>query len=316
MLWITDPWSTLDYFKDTTLRLMSEALQMGIPTYWSASDFILNSPLQRLCVVRVTTEFIKNTSMSSKFSYEEIDPSKFHQIHYRVDPPVDQNYISLVENILAKGVKESRFFNPPQIITKTSEKIPPKNLKHLAPRFEVVSQFSDLTRAFTTFEKDVELVSKPLNLAQSIGVKKWQMPASLAEFEILVTKETQGFKEAILFEEYLSEISLGEVRIWYCFGTVVAALKKHPKAGDFRVLIDEGSKVEAYTLNDSELKIALEVGTELKRDRVALAAIDFISNKICDYNITSPGLLVQLEQVHGRNFARRILELLLTDQMT
>ena len=128
---------------------------------------------------------------------------------------------------------------------------------------------------------------------------------------MLMKSETHDFKESILVEEYLPQIDDGEVRVWYCFGEVIASLKKHPKKGDFRVLIDEGSKVEAHLLSDHELKSALEVGLTLKNDRVALAAIDFISGKICDYNITSPGLLVQLEKVHGQNFARRILQILI-----
>ena len=96
--------------------------------------------------------------------------------------------------------------------------------------------------------------------------------------------------------------------MWFAGERFIAALKKHPKAGDFRVLIDEGSRVESYTLNSYEEKIASDIGRTLKKQGILLAAIDLIGDKICDYNITSPGLLVQLEKVHGgKNFAREIL---------
>jgi glutathione synthase len=108
-------------------------------------------------------------------------------------------------------------------------------------------------------------------------------------------------------QEYLPGIQQGEVRMWFAAGEFIAALKKYPKTGDFKVLIDEGSRIEAYHLNSSEQLAAAEVGAILKKQRVAMAAIDFIDGKISDYNITSPGLLIQLEQVHGRNFAGEVL---------
>ena len=96
--------------------------------------------------------------------------------------------------------------------------------------------------------------------------------------------------------------------MWFAGEKFNSALKKYPKTGDFPVLIDEGSKVSAYTLSRDEEKIATDIGKTLKKQGILLAAIDLIGNKICDYNITSPGLLVQLEQVHGgKNFAKEIL---------
>jgi glutathione synthase len=149
-----------------------------------------------------------------------------------------------------------------------------------------------------------------MNLAQSIGVKKWSVPKSAESFIEILKAETLNWTIPILVEEYLAEIANGEVRMWFAFGKFIAALKKHPKAGDFRVLIDEGSKVEAYTLSADEVSIAEEVGRSLVKQGVGMAAIDFISGKICDYNLTSPGLLIQLETVHGKNLAKDIIEAL------
>ena len=275
------------------------------------TDFITNSASNHLQVVLLSDDFIRESNAESLFKMIEVDPSKFHQIHYRVDPPVDFKYISGIEKILLKGAIKSQIFNPVDLITKESEKVPPLALAHLAPRLLVVQNAAQAVLAFESFRNDSEIVTKPLNLAQSIGVKKWSMPKTETEFKKLIETETAGFAHPLVVEEYLADIQNGEVRIWFCFGKVIAALKKHPKKGDFRVLIDEGSLVEAYHLNAAEEKVAQEVGAVLKRDGVGLAAIDFIGGKICDYNITSPGLLVQLEALHQKNFAKEIIETLL-----
>jgi glutathione synthase len=307
MLWLTDPWNTLTHFQDTTLRLADEAQKLGIQTYWSATDIIFDSEPDQLKVVPVTTNFVTFSEADLFRNLTSVPSSKFHQIHYRVDPPVDDIYTSFIEKLLAKGVRKEIILNPVYIITQQSEKIPPPDLLHLAPKLQVVKTDSEIGFAFQKFKDEVAYVTKPLNLAQSIGVKQWPKPKTEAEFFKILREQTENGKTAILVEEFLPEISNGEVRMWFACGKFIAALKKHPKKGDFRVLIDEGSKIEAHTLTPNEEALALEVGASLKKSKVALAAIDFISEKICDFNLTSPGLLIQLEEVHQKNFALPII---------
>jgi glutathione synthase len=308
MLWLTDPWNTLTHTQDTTLRLADEAQKLGIQTYWSATDLIFDSDPDLLKVVPVTTNFVTYSEADLLRNLMSVPSSKFHQIHYRVDPPVDDNYTSFIEKLLAKGVNKEIILNPISIITQQSEKIPPPDLIHLAPKLQVVKTESEIGLAFQKFKDGEAFVTKPLNLAQSIGVKRWPLPKTEAEFFKILRDETEDGKTAILVEEFLPEISKGEVRMWFAFGKFIAALKKHPKKGDFRVLIDEGSKIESHSLTLEEEALALEVGASLKKSKVALAAIDFISGKICDFNFTSPGLLIQLEEVHQKNLALPIIE--------
>ena len=299
LLWVTDPWATLTRDQDTTLRLAEEASKLGVLSYWSGIDFIFDAPENQLKVIRVSTNFDEKP--------EFLSASDFCQIHYRVDPPVDSNYKLGIEKLLKRGVSPSQILNPIKLIMGHSEKIPPAGLSHLAPRLKIVANMNDARMAFQLFHLDSNFVTKPMNLAQSIGVKKWSTPKNETLFIELLDQETSQWTIPLLVEEYLPEIDQGEVRMWFAFGKFISALKKFPKSGDFRVLIDEGSKIEAHTLSQSEEKIAREVGLNLSQASVALAAIDFISGKICDFNITSPGLLIQLEQAHGKNFAKEII---------
>lgn len=299
LLWVTDPWNTLAHSQDTTLRLHQEALNLGVPSYWSASDFILN-PLN-------SSRFQAGID-STKFV--ELEPSKIRQLHYRVDPPVNSNYLDLLEKIVQRIGDESRVLNPPAILRSQSEKLVPPPLSRLAPDTLVIRDEVSLNTALKQFADRESWVTKPLNQAQSKGVKLWHRTKCKSPEQDL-RAETDGLNTPIVIQEYLPAIHQGELRMWFAAGHFIAALKKFPRDGDFRVLIDEGSKIEAYTLSAKELTVAEEVGATLRSQGVALAAVDFIGGKISDYNITSPGLLVQLEAAHGRNYAREILTHLL-----
>ena len=307
MLWITDPLSTLDQSKDTTLRLMQEAINMGIPTFWSASDQVLHASTSGW----IQAIELKNSLAalaSEKLKLESFPLSMFQQIHFRIDPPVDENYCKLVDELLVSGASKRQILNPPDLIKNQSEKIPPADLGKHTPRMKVIQSRNDLSELQKQFDHDSEIVSKPLHLAQSIGVALHQTPKSAADWLTLIEGLTHNFTQEILIEEYLPAIHQGEVRLWFAGEKFIAALKKYPKTGDFRVLIDEGSRVTAHTLTLEEELIAADIGQSLKRQGILLAAVDLIGNKICDYNITSPGLLIQLETVHGnQNFAKEIL---------
>ena len=311
ILWVTDPWNTLEHAQDTTLRLAQEASNLGVASYWSGSDFILNANKDSFRVVPVGSDFIQNFNATHTPHSLEIIASSFHQIHFRVDPPVDAQYQALLSALSERTGDPSLILNPSLLITQQSEKLPPPDLLHLAPKHCTVTNPSRVSAAFKEFSEDDGFVTKPMNLAQSVGVKQWSRPQNEAEFSKILAGESEDFSRPILVEEFLPGIHAGEVRMWFAMGNFVAALKKYPKSGDFRVLIDEGSKVEPYHLSDEEQAISKEVGASLKRQRIALAAIDFISGKICDYNITSPGLLVQLEAVHQKNLAQTVIENLL-----
>ncbi len=305
LLWITDPWDTLDRGQDTTLRLGAEALNRGVPSYWSSPEQLLDAP-------RGVLKVASFDSVGNAPEYQFFPAPHFHQIHYRVDPPVDDQYRKFLDRMLDQGVSATQILNPLTLITSQSEKLPPFDLLDLAPTHRVIESSNDARSAYSFVRSMDSWVSKPMNLAQSMGVKHWPKPHSEEAFLSILNLETENFNRPLLIEEYLPGIQTGEVRLWFAMGEFIGALKKYPLAGDFRVLIDQGSRIEAHLLLPNESSVATRVGASLKRQKIALAAVDLIDGKISDYNITSPGLLVQLERVHGNvNFAGKIVDLLL-----
>jgi glutathione synthase/RimK-type ligase-like ATP-grasp enzyme len=312
LLWVTDPWETLSHEKDTTLRLIEEGVNLGLPIWWSSSDLILSarSP-DRWRVSPVGGAWSRNRDLSSFCAMQETSASEFRQVHFRLDPPVNRSYLSLAKTLSDSATGGEGLLNPFEVLSGQSEKLPPPELLHLAPAHQVMKNGDDLAVAVEFVADREAFVTKPMNLAQSIGVALHRTPASRQELEALLLHQSNGGTKPLFLQEYLPGIEQGEVRLWFAMGHFIGSLRKFAKTGDFRVLIDEGSRIEAHTPCQEELAMIEEIGASLRGRRIALAAIDLISGRISDFNITSPGLLVQLEQVHGRNFARVVLDSLL-----
>jgi glutathione synthase len=308
-LWVTDPWDTLALKQDTTIRLMEEAVRMGIQTFWTSSDRVFQGDKN----LTVSPFFL--LTVDAPKNWRTAPATDFDQIHDRIDPPVNQDYFKVIDELMKRGATADQIINPPAILKNQSEKLPPTELHHLCPKGWVIRQMIEAETIFSKIQTSTQWVCKPLNQAQSKGVVMIQRTDSLSQWIQNLSAASENFQEPVLVQEYLTGIDQGEVRLWFAEGEFIAALKKFPKKGDFRVLIDEGSRIQSYILNSSEQNIASEIGSVLKKQKVGLAAIDLIDEKISDYNITSPGLLIQLEQVHGqKNFAEAIILQLLKRQ--
>ena len=83
-------------------------------------------------------------------------------------------------------------------------------------------------------------------------------------------------------------------------------------ARDFRVNIDQGSRVIPWTLTPREKRTAARLSKHLRSRRIRLAAVDLIDARVTDLNFTSPGLIVQMEKVTGLPLAETIVKRLLT----
>jgi glutathione synthase/RimK-type ligase-like ATP-grasp enzyme len=290
---------------------MNEAVKLGIPTYWSEPTLILAS--HKLNALRVR-RYKGNFELGE---IEQVPASQFWQAHYRVDPPVNENYfapLSVLEATLG-----SRVLNPPELLRNQSEKVPPIALKNYSPVTVVVRHAADVATTWQELSAVDELVIKPWGEAQSKGVHRATKPLLYQEWIELMQKETLGFTRAIVLQEYLDGIVRGELRAWFIYGEFLGALRKYPLQNSFLVSVDAGSRIEKYDVTPEDQHELRALGAVLAEQGAALAAIDWIPGpgksgfsgaKISDYNITSPGLLVQLEQVHGKNFSKDAIEIL------
>lgn len=310
LLWVTDPWETLDHPRDTTLRLAQAANQLGIPQFWCDVKTIRLENHQ-VCldsypILNIGSERGKNSFEWGKVQIQS--PKDFNWIHYRTDPPVDHAYLHPLQ-LIALGIQDSKkteVVNPLKVLFQHNEKLEAAALKDLMPPTFVSSQWEYLKQIG---EKLGKTVLKPLHEAQSHGIEllEWNTPDSIEASHKKLAHATQGFQMPVLLQKYLPGIAEGETRLWFVDGKLLATVKKLPLKGDFRVDLDRGSQLARATLTAKEKKVASKIAKHLKLRKIRLAAVDLIENQITDFNFTSPGLIPQMESILNENLSRRIM---------
>jgi glutathione synthase len=307
ILWITDPWSTLDHERDTTLRLVREGFKRKVPQFWA--DFTAIRLQDQKVFIRAAQVLSVDGGMRLG-TPRDFSPSHFLQVHYRTDPPVDEHYRTPLSLLLSAQVKgKPEIINPPALLLNVSEKFQLGLPKAWIPETLVSA---DRFFLFAFLQKRGIAIAKPTHQAQSKGVEKLEWnPKDSQNIEDKLSALTSEFRIPIVLQEFLPAITNGETRVWFLDGKTLAAIKKFPVSGDFRVLIDQGSHLEKVTLTPAQVKRCAAVGQLLRKLKIRLAAVDFIELKITDLNFTSPGLLVQMEQLLGRNLAEPIWKALL-----
>jgi glutathione synthase len=310
ILWITDPWNTLDHPRDTTLRLAQATTTLGIQQYWcDVKSIRLENHTVRLNAKSILS--VGPERSQSSFEWGEMtaqSPKDFTSIHYRTDPPVDHAYLHPLQ-LLALGLtgnKTTEVINPLEVLLTRNEKTEAASLKDLMPPSLVSSQWEHLK---TFGEAHGRTVLKPLHEAQSHGIEllDWDDHEGKENAQKLLKAATQDFQSPIILQKYLQEISDGETRLWFVDGKLLASVKKLPVSGDFRVDIDRGSLLAPTSLSKQDKSKATRIARHLKNRKIRLAAVDLIQGYITDFNFTSPGLIPQMESVLGENLSRRIM---------
>ena len=86
---------------------------------------------------------------------------------------------------------------------------------------------------------------------------------------------------------------------------VCGAISRVPKKGSFLSNMSKGAKPKITSLTQKEKKISKLVGKDLKKDKIFLAGIDFIDQKLNgDINVTSPTGLKTLFDISKINLAK------------
>jgi glutathione synthase len=311
-LWVTDAWETLDHPRDTTLRLVQEALACGEDASWcdlAGIRFESGRVLAR-CRRVVAAPGGREAAGWLLGPPADVEVGAFGMVLYRADPPVDPRYWEHLQLLaLATGRGRTELVNPFHVLTLLSDKLGPPALARTLPP-TVVSSSWECLLAFGRAEG--KTVLKPIGGAQSRGVQllDWSSAGGLERARVEVSALSGGFTRPVLLQRYLPEVLDGEKRLWFADGALVAHVKKHPVAGSFLVDMDKGSSCQACDLTLSEQRLAAAVGESFRAEGVRLAAVDVIAGQVTDWNVTSPGMLPIMERVLDRNLAAPVVRAL------
>jgi glutathione synthase len=316
-LWITDPWSSLDHARDTTLRLVEEACRAGVICYWAAAPDIewcnLEARVQTYEVTRVATE--RGPGSLELVPRGTRRPSDFDVVHYRTDPPVDLAYLhplQLIDMDLERRAREGQrveLINPAAVLFQRCEKLLGCMAELAAPT--VASSRWDVLEAFG--EAEGQTVAKPLHQAQSKGVVllDWCCRSVRGRNRELLSALTRGFTRPVVLQRYLRGVAQGETRLWLVDGELLACVCKLPEPGTFKIDMDKGGTLLPHTLSVVERQRLPALRAVLSCYGIRIAAVDLIDGYVTDFNFTSPGLLPLMESVLDRNLAASVIDALL-----
>jgi glutathione synthase len=301
-LWVTDPWTTLDHKSDTSLRLALEARSLGHESHFcDVKSVRWENGRVAVDVCDITPE-LKLIPLGAKH------PRDYHQLHYRVDPPIDLDYLHPLQLLIA-GLpsRGTEIVNPYPVLTSHNEKLEASFLRDLMPPTFIGCRWEEL---LSFGIEEGRTVLKPLHQAQSKGVEllHWGSTEAVGASRELLRRESRDFSTPVLLQRYLSGIAEGETRLWFIDGRLLASVKKLPLKGDFRVNIDRGSGLAEIKLSRHERSAAQRIGKHLKLLKIRMAAVDLIDGYVTDFNFTSPGLITQMEKLLGENLARKIID--------
>ncbi len=311
VLWITDPWETLDHRRDTTLRLMQEAQISGLTQWWcNVRSIRLDGSKVVLDAKKVIEIASERAPESFRFGpLRVMAPHSFTSIHYRTDPPIDLAYLHPLQllHLALEGRSATELVNPAPVLFGLNEKFEASLLGKMMPPSIVSSQWEHLLKFG---KKEGRTVLKPLHEAQSHGIHllDWGTPAGVRQAEAKIRSISHDFSAPVLLQRYLEDILDGETRLWFLDGSLLATVKKLPLPGDFRVDIDQGSLLAPTTLTQKQSRLATKIAQHLKNREIRLAAVDLIGDWITDFNLTSPGLITLMEKTLQCNLAREIIQ--------
>ncbi len=309
-----DPIEKLNPKKDSTLMLATTMKAMGIPVFLLfEKDFYLSNKLTpEFQVYDFASEFYEDGCYLKSFQLGNVSlqPVSIEDIiHMRIDPPFDARYLRYLWMLRFYQEKGIRVVNSPDGILKFNEKLhayaQPSSLPtYVGSSANEFLNFASLMKK----EKHVELILKPLDLFQGIGVEKITLDRSdlREKFEAKV-QENNG---PVVAQPFCKEVMNGEIRSLYFKGIELGSILKVPKTGEFLANIAQGADFHAIELSSSIKDECNRICSELLRDGVDWVAFDIMGDHVSEINITCPGLLVEVSFAHKKNLAHELIKLL------
>ncbi|MBC7537824.1 MAG: hypothetical protein H7281_03325 [Bacteriovorax sp.] len=309
-----DPIEKLHPKKDSTLMLATTMKKAGIEVYLLfEKDFYLSNKFKaEFQVYDFSSEFYDDGCYLKSFQLGAMGLQKLTNkdiIHMRIDPPFDTRYLRYLWMLRFYQEQGIRVMNSPDGILKYNEKLhayaqPSSLASYVGSSVSEFMKFADLMKN----ENHQELILKPLDMFQGIGVEKISIDRvdlrSKFESKIL---ENNG---PVVAQPFCKEVTSGEIRSLYFKGIELGSILKVPKKGEFLANIAQGADFHAIELTTSVKEECNRICAELLLDGVDWVAFDIMGEHVSEVNITCPGLLVEVSFAHKKNLAQVLLDLI------
>jgi glutathione synthase len=287
-----DPIEKVIVNHDTSLALMVEAQTRGHELWWfSPNDLYYETGTVKARARRVSVSFTEGAHYKTQEeAARAVDD--FDVVLVRQDPPFDMAYVT---NTYLLELTKTLVINPPRGIRNISEKMSILQFPELTPKTWVGRDLDSLQAFAKRFD---QVVLKVLYLMGGDGVIKLESGAPDFREKAAAFIAASG-REPILAQEFLPAVTGGDKRVFVLNGEPFAALRRMPKAGDFRANLHVGGVAVAGELDDADRAITAAVAPLLKREGIVFAGLDVIAGKLIEINVTSPTLAQELKRLSG-----------------
>ncbi len=303
-LFIMDPFETLNLETETSLLLMEELLKRQQEVYWTeVGGLALNQ-----ATLMVKASQLRSVEPLELGAPEWQPAAHFSALMVRPDPPVNERYLHMTYllDFVPEHVKQ---FNPGQALRAFNEKLLPLRWPRLTPT-SVTTMNVEALHEF--LKSHGEIVIKPLGDCSGRGIKRVsaQQVDAIEELEASV-RAPDGSLRFVTAQEFLTEVTAGDKRIYLVDGEPVGAVNRVPKKGGFLGNIHQGAHCEPAQPSASELEAIAELRPFLRDNGLFLVGADFIGGKLTELNITSPSAVRQINQVSTADIHPVIVDALL-----
>ena len=310
---LIDPLEKLVIKKDSTLMFALTLKKRGVDVALIFEDdfYVVNNEVPKLKVWNFDGEFeadgcyIKDFKVTNSRIWEADDKSCFHM---RLDPPFDGRYLRFLWMLRYFKTLGVEILNDPDGILLFNEKLYAYEHKssletYVGSSLEGFSYYVEgiLSKGHT------ELILKPLDLYQGIGVRKISLEEDFTTIFNETVKEYQG---PVVAQPFAKEVQDGEVRSFYFKGQELGSILKVPKKGEYLANIAQGASYARHELTETQRKSCEDICKELAEYGVHWIAFDILGESISEVNITCPGLVVEVSKAYERNLCEDLIDLL------
>ena len=313
-LLVIDPLEKLVIKKDSTLLFALVLKEQGINVQLLFQKDLafcnqIQSPLK---VYDFDGSYDEKTCYLNEFTLgneASVIPDTRTVFHMRLDPPFDISYLRVLWFLEFYESRGSRVINRPVSLAINNEKFVAYKHQQSIPTYVGSSYESAKNFVETLGEDCTDLILKPLDLYQGMGVNKYSKMEFLKEsFRPIFQKYMEDYNGHAILQPFQKEVTSGEIRALYFNGVELGHIKKIPPRDSFLANIAQGATFEAYQLNSLQKKLCDEIAQDLKKQGVLWIAYDLLGNKVSEVNITCPGLLVEVSKANGVNLAQKIVQ--------
>ena len=280
---------------DTTLLLALEAQKRNYKIYYYETK---NLSFSNNTVIASTKEIKFNEGKKKFYSIKGsrlLDLSNANFVLMRQNPPFNMDYITATF-LLDKISKKTQVINNPFTVRNMPEKLYSIDFLKFMPPTIFTKNIDEINKFKKKYKK---IVIKPTHGYGGKNILFISKKLPRAKIINYVKKQ-----DHVMVQKFIPQIKYGDKRIFIIGGIIKGAIRRIPKKGSIVSNIGQGGKAVETKLTIKETRIAKVIAKNLKKNKIAFAGIDLISNYLTgDINITSPTGLKNFKDLTGKNLA-------------